>query len=210
MVKFISKPLHSVYLNVKHKGKSIGIYLHRQRINWMQCQFSVFSFYTVQLQFLTFHLHSKWSPQMHNPSFTAIDNVLLLGWKWVDQYKTWGHIYTTGAGEECCGYNIPWNKGWRGGELYFFVSIVIRVFKHLLLSEHFCFVLYTLVYTIHTFKRVSDKCQIHTNLPCSALHCHSAVSIPHVRFALPTELFPFHILGLYSLCIHRMCKNYTL
>jgi len=73
-----------------------------------------------------------------------------------------------------------------------------------------CFVLYTLVYTLHTFKHVSDKCQSYRNLPCSALHYHSAVSIPHVRFALPAELFPFHILCLYSLCIPRMCKNCTL
>ena len=47
--------------------------------------------------------------------------------------------------------------------------------------------------TPYTFKYVSDKCQSHRNLPCSALHCHWAVSITHVRFALPTELFPLYI-----------------
>ena len=147
--------------------------------------------------------------EMSNPSFTAIDNVLLSGWKWGDQYKTWGHRYTTGAAEQCCGYNILWNKGWRGGELYFFVPIVMQVFKQLVLSEHFCFVLYTLVYTIHTFKHVLDKCQSQRNLPCTALYCHWSVSIPHVWFVLPTELFPFHILCLYSLCIPSICKNDT-
>jgi len=51
----------------------------------------------------------------------------------------------------------------------FFVSVVIQILKHVVLSEHFCFVLYTLVYTIHTFKHISDKCQSHRNLPCSVL-----------------------------------------
>jgi len=73
-----------------------------------------------------------------------------------------------------------------------------------------CFLLYMLMYTLHTFKHISDKCQSYRNLPCSALHYHSAVSIPHVWFALPTEPVPFHILCLYSLCIPRLCKNYTL
>jgi len=72
------------------------------------------------------------------------------------------------------------------------------------------YVLYIWLYIIHIFKHVSDKCQSHRNLPCSVLHCHSAVSIPHVRFALPTELFPLYKLCLYSLCIPRMCNNYTL
>jgi len=148
--------------------------------------------------------------EMWNPSFTAIDNVLLSGWKWGDQYKMWGHRYTTAAAEQCCDYIILWNKGWRGGELYFFVSVVMQVFKHLVLSEHFCFMLYTLVYTKHTFKHVSDKCQSQRNLPCSALHCHSAVSIPHVWFSLPTEQFPFYILCVYSFSFPRMCKNCTL
>ena len=71
------------------------------------------------------------------------------------------------------------------------------------------FVLYTLVYTIRTFKHVSNKWQSHRNLPCSAIHCHSAVSIPHIWFPLPTELFPFYILCLYSLCIPRMLRNKT-
>jgi hypothetical protein len=71
-------------------------------------------------------------------------------------------------------------------------------FSNLLYCQNFfCFVLYTLVYTIHTFKHVSDSSQSHRNLPCSVLHCHSAVSIPHIWFALPTEL-------------PTMCKNYTL
>ena len=80
-------------------------------------------------------------------------------------------------------------------------------FQQLVLSEHICFVLYTLVHTMHTFKHVSDKCHSHRNLPCSALCCHSAVSIPHVQFALPTELFSLYILCLYSLCIPRMWKS---
>ena len=73
--------------------------------------------------------------------------------------------------------------------MYFFVSVVIHIFKHLGLLEHFFFVLYTLVYTIHTFKYVSDKCQSHRNLPCSALHCHSAVSIPHDGLPFPLNCF---------------------
>ena len=64
---------------------------------------------------------------------------------------------------------------------------------------------YTHLNMFQTSARATDR-----HLPCSALHCHSAVSIPHVWFALPTELFPFHILCLYSLCIPRMCRNYTL
>ena len=63
----------------------------------------------------------------------------------------------------------------------FFVSVVIQILKHVVLSEHFCFVLYTLVYTIHTFKHISDKCQSHRNLPCSVL---------------ATELFQYHMFGL--------------
>jgi len=91
------------------------------------------------------------------------------------------------------------------------ISLYPLLFRlHLGLLEHFCFLLYTSVCTLHTFKHVSDKCQSHRNLPCSALHCHSAVSIPNVWFALPTELFPFHILCLCCLWIPRMCKNYTL
>jgi len=101
----------------------------------------------------------------------------------------WGHRYTTPAAGKCCGYIIPWNKGWSGGELYFFVSIVMQIFKHLVLSEHFCFVLYTWLYTLHTNKHVSDKCQSHRNLPYSALHCHSAVSIPHDGLPFPLNCF---------------------
>ena len=83
---------------------------------------------------------------------------------------------------------------------------LLFIFSNTLGCQNTCFVLYTWLYTIHTFKHVSDKCQSHRNLPCSALHCHSAVSIPHVWFALPTELFPFCILCLYSLCFPRCVK----
>ena len=92
--------------------------------------------------------------------------------------------------------------------MYLFVSIVIWIFKYVVLSEHFCFVLLTLAYTIRTFKHVSDKCQSHRNLPCSALHYHSAVSIPHVRFALTTELFPFYIF-VCTLCAFPGCLKIT-
>jgi len=83
------------------------------------------------------------------------------------------------------------------------------IFPNTFCCQNTYFVLYTLVYTIHTVKQVSDKCQSHRNLPCSVHHCHYAVSVPPVWFALPTELFPFYILCLYSLCIPTVCNNYT-
>ena len=47
----------------------------------MRCEFSVFSLCTVQLKFLYFTYIQNDPLRDLNPSFTAIDNVMLSGWK---------------------------------------------------------------------------------------------------------------------------------
>jgi hypothetical protein len=80
---------------------------------------------------------------------------------------------------------------------YISLYTLLSGFSNIFACLNTCYVLHTLVCTVHMFKQVSDSSQNHRNLPCSVFHCHSAVSIPHVWFARPTEL-------------PTMCKNYTL